>query len=473
MKGGARHMRRALGGRGRSTKVLACGPARVSYDDEPVRESAEGPQVEDPACDVEVSAPPSVGAPPSSGRPSAVSRDSEEPPSAHAGQNERGKKRRRRNKLAHEPAPGASPGTLVAHCEAGAPRIFLIDYDAEVLTEKELTDIEDCVPYLVDDRPSITWIDVRGLGGDPQLFMRLGEIFKVHPLALEDIVNVPQRPKSDVYPEQQIVIGRMVQVDGEGVLKTEQLGILFGKTFVLTVQEDPDEDVLECVRQRLRRGRGTIRSAGADYLAYAIIDAVIDGFYPVLEKLGERIEDMELAATTASHGISKDIHEIKRELLSLRRAIWPQRDLLNALLREESPHITKETRLYLRDTYDHAVQVMDMVETFREIASGLMDLYLSGVSNRMNEIMKVLTILSTIFLPITAIGGVYGMNFNPEVSSLNMPELNWRYGYPFALGLMALSVVCLLFYYRRKGWIKKVVDETPEARARARSRAAR
>jgi len=338
-----------------------------------------------------------------------------------------------------------------------------MDYDKEVLSERELESVEECIPYLVDDRPSITWIDVRGIGTDPSVFVRLGEIFKIHPLALEDIVNVPQRPKTDLYTAHQVIVGRMVQLDEAGLLKTEQLGILFGKTFVLTVQEDADEDVLERVRERIRKGRGLIRTAGADYLAYAIVDAVIDGFYPVLEKIGERIEDLELEATVASRSMSRDIHEVKRELLTIRRAIWPQRDLLNSLLREESPLVTKETRIYLRDTYDHAVQVMDMVETFREIASGLMDLYLSGVSNRMNEIMKVLTILSTIFLPITAIGGIYGMNFHHEVSPYNMPELDWRYGYPFALGLMSLSVVTLLIYYLRKGWIQRQTDDAREA----------
>ena len=370
---------------------------------------------------------------------------------------------RRRAQLPREPEPGASPGTLVPQLCGSPPRIFLMDYDKEVLSERELESVEECIPYLVDDRPSITWIDVRGIGTDPSVFVRLGEIFKIHPLALEDIVNVPQRPKTDLYTAQQVIIGRMVQLDEAGLLKTEQLGILFGKTFVLTVQEDPDEDVLERVRERIRRGRGLIRTAGADYLAYAIVDAVIDGFYPVLEKIGERIEDLELEATVANRAMSRDIHEVKRELLTIRRAIWPQRDLLNSLLREESPLISKETRIYLRDTYDHAVQVMDMVETFREISSGLMDLYLSGVSNRMNEIMKVLTILSTIFLPITAIGGIYGMNFHHEVSPYNMPELDWRYGYPFALGLMSLSVVTLLIYYLRKGWIQRQTDDAREA----------
>lgn len=367
-----------------------------------------------------------------------ASRPSEAPPS-------------RRSRLTREPAPGSPPGTLTIG-EGRASRIFLIDYSPEACSEKELDSVDQIVPYLMDDRPSVTWIDVRGIA-DAATFERLGEIFDLHPLALEDVVNVPQRPHTDTYPEQQLVIGRMIQLNEAGLVVPEQIAILFGKGFVLTVQEEDTRDCLDAVRERIRRDRGSIREHGADYLAYAIIDAVIDGFYPVLERLGERLDDLELEATDLRRPISREIHGVKRELLTVRRAIWPQRDVINALLREESPHVGKETRVYLRDTYDHAVQVMDMVETFREIASGLMDLYLSSVSNRMNEVMKVLTIISTIFLPITFIAGVYGMNFMPEASPYNMPELGWRYGYLFALLLMAVSVIGLLVYYRRRGWL--------------------
>ncbi len=353
--------------------------------------------------------------------------------------------------LPNEPAPGASPGTLVFEDDE-RPKIRLIDYCREHVIEKQINSVDECIQYLTDDTPSVTWIDVQGIGHKPT-FERLGEIFKIHPLALEDVVNVPQRPKSDAYAEQQLVICRMAQYGEGNTLVTEQLSILFGKGFVLTIQEEPNNDVLEPVRERIRRGRGSIRTAGADYLAYALFDAIVDGFFPVLEKLGERLEDLELEVLEGKQQSARQIHEIKRELLAMRRAIWPQRELANALLRDESPHIQQNTRLYLRDTYDHAVQVMDMVETFREIASGLMDLYLSGTSNRMNEIMKVLTIISTIFLPLTFIAGVYGMNFDTNVSEANMPELKWRYGYEFALGLMALSVIGLLIYYRRKGWL--------------------
>lgn len=368
------------------------------------------------------------------------------------------KKKKRQQRLTHEPPPASPPGTLILESTA-RPRMFVIDYCADVAVEKEIAHLDEVIEYLEDERPSITWVDVRGIG-HRETFERMGEIFKVHPLALEDIVNVPQRPKADAYADHHLIIARMAQMDEAGTLRSEQIAILFGRTFVLTVQEEADWDVMEPVRERIRRGRGSIRERGPDFLAYAILDAVIDGFFPVLERLGERIEDLELEVTRARRPMSREIHDIKRELLTLRRAIWPQRDLTNMLLREESALISKETRLHLRDTYDHAVQVMDMVETFREITSGLMDLYLSGVSNRMNEIMKVLTIISTIFLPITAIAGVYGMNFHHESSPYNMPELDWYYGYPFVIIVMLGSVVGLLFYYRSKGWIgKKSFDE--------------
>lgn len=349
--------------------------------------------------------------------------------------------------------PGASPGTLLIDDDLH-PEIHLVDYDEDHVSEHSVSHIDDVRGYLQDDKPTITWIDVRGIG-HRRTFERLGEIFQLHPLALEDVVNAPQRPKSDEYPTQQLIITRMVNVDANGELVTEQLAILFGKGFVLTVQEEPRVDCLDPVRERIRGGRGNIRKLGSDYLAYAIFDAVIDGFYPVLESFGERLEELELQVSDLNRpaATSTEIFQMKRDLLTLRRAIWPQRDLLSSLLRDQSRHISDGTRIYLRDTYDHAVQVMDMVETFREIASGLMDLYMTGVSHRLNEVMKVLTILSTIFLPMTFIAGVYGMNFDGDVSPFNMPELRWFLGYPFSLLLMAGSAGGLMFYYWKKGWL--------------------
>lgn len=330
--------------------------------------------------------------------------------------------------------------------------MLLMDYCADALVERELRSPDEIIPFLTDDLPSVTWIDVRGMGHLPT-FERLGAILGLHPLALEDLVNAPQRPKSDIYEAQQVVIGRRVWLSTKNMVVTEQIGIVFGDRYILTVHESADADMLENVRARIRSGRGRLREAGSDYLMYTIIDATIDEFYPVLDALGERLDALELYATDERQRMSRPIHDIKRELLTVRRAIWPQRDMLNVLLRDESPHVSRETRVYLRDTYDHAVQVMDMVETFREIASGLMDLYLSSVSNRMNEVMKVLTIISTIFLPMTFIAGVYGMNFDVSASPFNMPELRWRYGYLLAIGAMALSALALLSWYRWRGWL--------------------
>lgn len=369
---------------------------------------------------------------------------------------QRAPERRKTLILSNEPAPGASPGTLVVH-DPEPPKIYMMDYCQARVIERWIGSVEECVEYLTDDLPSVTWVDVQGIGHKPT-FERLGEIFKIHPLALEDVVNVPQRPKSDVYQDQHVIIGRMAQIDVRGLVVTEQIAIVFGAGFVLTIQEEAKNDVLEPVRERIRKGRGQMRTAGADYLAYAILDAIIDGFYPVLEILGDKLDEIELDALAGRRRTARYIHDIKRDLLQLRRAIWPQRELANSLMRDESPHIQANTRLYLRDTYDHAVQVMDMVETFREIASGLMDVYLSGVSNRMNEIMKVLTIISTIFLPLTFIAGVYGMNFDTDASPYNMPELKWKYGYPASIAFMALSVCGLFVFYWRKGWLKRERD---------------
>lgn len=343
---------------------------------------------------------------------------------------------------------GASPGTLRIDSEE-RPEIVLCDYGPSKQEEHTLGDIEEVLPFI--DKDSITWVDIRGIS-HRRTFERLGEIFKIHPLALEDMVNVPQRPKSEVYRDQHLIVTRMVTIH-QGRLSSEQFAILFGKGFVVTVQEERDTDCLDPVRKRIREARGTIRTRGADYLAYALVDAVIDGFYPVLEHYGEELDELELKVLSSARASSAEIFAMKRDLLQLRRAIWPQRDLLGLLLREDSPHISEETQPYLRDTYDHAVQIMDMVETFREIASSLMDLLMTGVSNRLNEVMKVLTIVSTIFLPMTFVAGVYGMNFNPESSRWNMPELNWAYGYPFSVALMLASAGSLLLYYRHKGWI--------------------
>lgn len=294
-------------------------------------------------------------------------------------------------------------------------------------------------------------MDVRGLG-DVGLIETLGRHFGLHRLALEDVLNTHQRPKLELFDDHVFVVARLPS--GEtGV--TRQLALFLGQGWLLSFAEQ-DEAVLEPVRQRLRTGRGRLREQSADYLLYALLDAVIDSYFPLLETLGERLEALEDAVLDRPEPeLIGQIHAIKHELLALRRAIWPLRELLNGLLRGDGGLLSPQVGLYLRDCYDHVIQLIDIIETYREIASGLVDIYLSSQSARMNEIMKVLTIIATIFIPLGTIAGIYGMNFDTEASPYNMPELGWRYGYPYALTIMAVLATGMLAWFWRRGWLGK------------------
>ncbi|HUT50087.1 MAG TPA: magnesium/cobalt transporter CorA [Alphaproteobacteria bacterium] len=354
--------------------------------------------------------------------------------------------------------PGSPPGTLVAHPEAVAPKIDVIRYGPDQLDEPTAGPADELRAGI--GALPVTWINVSG-HGDLDLLRSIGKAFGLHRLSLADVVNIHQRPKAEIYEGYLFIVTRMPR-GGNGT-ETEQITMVLGENFVLTFQERAG-DCFEPVRKRLRRKRGRIRDAGADYLAYALLDAVIDGFYPVLEECGERLATLEDEIIAApSRGAITDVHHLKHDLLMLRRAIWPQREMINSLLRDEGELISETTRIYLRDCYDHAVQLMDVVETYREIASALVDVYLSSISARLNEVMKVLTIIATIFIPLSFIASVYGMNFDPKASPWNMPELGWRYGYPFALFLMVAVAGGLLYYFRRRGWLGN-------SRARARRR---
>ena len=338
--------------------------------------------------------------------------------------------------------PGMSPGVPVLTGEAMPPKIHAIRYTQETLEEQDLASAKDCLPLRAAG--GVLWLDVQGLG-DIELLRTLGEIFALHPLALEDVASIGQRPKADDYDTHVFIISRMPE-SGNGVT-TDQTSIFLGANFVLTFQEHYG-DCLGPVRERLRKGKGLMRRSGPDYLAYAILDAIVDGYFPLLEVYGEKIEDLE--DEVVEHPLRSSlekIHSAKRDLLTLRRAVWPLRDAVNSLIREENDLITDQTRLYLRDCYDHTVQILDMVETYRELAAGLMDIYISSLSQKLNEVMKVLTIISTIFIPLTFIVGVYGMNFD------FMPELNKPWGYPAVMGLMALIALGMIWYFLRKGWI--------------------
>lgn len=347
------------------------------------------------------------------------------------------------------------PGTLDLKVDALPPTIVLIDYNERKATRVKIRKPEDCASYL--DTASVSWIDVLGLGNQ-DTWRGLGKVFNLHPLTQEDVVNIPQRPKVEDYENQLVIIAWMVMLnqdsDNDGFYK-EQVSLILGKHYLLTVQEEPKYDCFGAVRDRIRTNKGIIRKQGADYLAYTLLDAIIDGFFPVLEEYGERIDELEdEVVVNPTRKTLEKIYKIRRELLTLRRAIWPQRDAINALIRDGSNLISPDVRIYLRDCYDHTVQVMDMVETYRELTSGLMDVYLSSVGNKMNEIMKLLTVISSIFIPLTFIAGVYGMNFNTEKSPWNMPELNWYWGYPLCLALMLAIAGGLVFFFWRRGWFE-------------------
>lgn len=345
--------------------------------------------------------------------------------------------------------PGAPPGTLFIDPESPQPQIHLFAYGPDQFVEQKISAPDELRKYL--GQYPVVWVNVDGLGSEAVL-LQLGELFHLHPLALEDVVHVHQRAKVDQFGEQYFIVTHMVSLREQ--LEIEQISLFLGQGVVLTFQEQPGWDCLDPVRDRLRKSDSRMRALEADYLAYALLDAVTDQYFPVLEQFGERLEDLEdRIIAKPSRTVVREIHDVKRQLLAIRRTIWPQREALNSLVRDEILQISPETRLYFRDCYDHAVRIIDLVETDREVSSDLMDLYLSSLSNRMNEIMKVLTLISTLFIPLTFIVGVYGMNFNHFSSPWNMPELNWYYGYPLCLGVMAAVACCQFLYFWRKGWI--------------------
>ncbi len=359
--------------------------------------------------------------------------------------------------------PGAPPGTLVNDPEAPRPVMTVLAYGPQEFVEQQVTDPQQIREFL--GKWPVVWINVEGVG-DAGLIGQLGELFGLHRLALEDVLHTHQRPKVEQYDDHLFIVARMVQL-GER-LGTEQLSLFLGKNFVLTLQDGAPGDCLDNIRERIRKKGGRIRDAGLDYLAYALLDAVVDAYFPILEYYGERLEEMEdEIATKPAVDSTARIHAIKRNLLTLRRAVWPQREMLSMLLREETPRISTETRLYLRDCYDHVTQIIDLIETYRELGADLTDIYLSSVSNRTNEIMRVLTVISTIFIPLTFIAGIYGMNFSPEQSPWNMPELNWYWGYPLAMLLMGLVAVAQLAFFHRHGWLGRPKGWGSSVEARA------
>jgi magnesium transporter len=305
--------------------------------------------------------------------------------------------------------------------------------------------VEDC--FSLENKPAVKWINIDGVH-QLDIIEQVGAHFGFHPLVLEDIANTDQRPKTEDYGDYVFVVLKMLQFDKEkNQTLMEQVSILFGSDFVVSFQEAKG-DVFNLIRERIRSNKGRIRKMGADFLAYALVDAVVDNYFVILEKQGERIEEIEdKLVTNQKPETLQTLHDLKREMVFLRKSVWPLREVINRLERYESPLINKSTGVYLRDVYDHTIQVIDSVETFRDMLSGMLEIYLSSLSNRMNEVMKVLTIIATIFIPLTFVAGLYGMNFK------YMPELDQAWGYPAALISMLIIALLMVVYFKRKHWI--------------------
>ncbi|MDB9420071.1 magnesium/cobalt transporter CorA [Microcystis aeruginosa] len=354
--------------------------------------------------------------------------------------------------------PGSEPGTLIIEPDAKPSRIILIDYDEDNAIRKMDITPNACAPYIGTN--TVSWMDIQGLGSETVL-KQVGEIFNLHPLLLEDVVNVPQRPKLEDYNNQLLVISQMVRLkEDESGFDTEQVSFVLGKRYLLSFQEEELQDCFEIVRDRIRTSQGRVRKSGADYLTYLLLDTIIDGYFPVVEHYEDRIEALEdMIISNPDRDTMQEIYDVRRELLALRRLIWPMRNVLHLLMRDHHGIVSDEVQIYFRDSYDHVIQILEIIEAYRELAASLMDVYMSTMGNKLNEIMKFLTVISTIFIPLTFIVGVYGMNFD------NMPELKGEWSY-FIVWLVMLAVAGgLIFYFWRKGWFKPIYSLKEEAKS--------
>lgn len=342
---------------------------------------------------------------------------------------------------------GLSPGTVVhvGEKKVEKARISILDYTDDHLHQTEIESVENCQPYR--NSRSISWINISGIH-DIELVKHLGENFGLHPLVLEDIVNTEQHTKIEDYDDYIFIVLKMVcpKSRGNGI-RYEQVSFIVGPTYVISLQE-VEEDIFDPIRERIKKGKGRIRKRGSDYLAYALIDIIVDHYFKVLEIMGERIEMLQDDVIEDPEKESLEIiQNLKKEVLFLRKSIWPLREIVNTIIRSESDLIQEESILFFRDVHDHSVQVLDTIETYRELLSGTLDIYMSNMSNRMNEVMKVLTIMATIFIPMTFIAGIYGMNFK------YMPELEWMWSYPLLWGILILIFIVMLVWFKRKKWL--------------------
>ena len=342
---------------------------------------------------------------------------------------------------------GLPPGTLIHIGERRAEKttIRAFTYDEAHFQEKTAATIGEFLP--LPETEGITWINLDSLH-DVGMIEELGKNLGLHPLLLEDILNTEQRPKMEDHGDYLFIVVKMLSYNGtKNEISVEQVSVILGPRIVISLQEK-EGDVFDLIRERIKNNKGRIRKMGADYLAYSLLDAIVDHYFIILEKMGEQIEvlEEELVNNPTTETL-KGIHALKRELIILRKAVWPLREVVTGLERGDSSLIHESTCIYLRDIYDHVIQIIDTIETFREMVSGMLDIYLSSVSNRLNEVMKVLTIITTTFIPLSFIAGIYGMNFK------FMPELEWQWGYPFVLALMGTLCLLMVTYFRRKKWI--------------------
>ena len=345
---------------------------------------------------------------------------------------------------------GTPPGTLSPPPGASGPaKLRLIQYDADTLMDEEFDDWDSLIAKY--DPAKVNWIDIEGLG-DVTLLERVAERFGLHALAVEDVLNTTQRPKIESFESHFFIVSEMIYFQEGDELCFEQVSLFLGGSFLITIQEAAGHDIFEAVRKRLKSGRGYLRRMKPDYLAYALLDAPVDQIFPVLESVGDSIEEVEeeLLKKPMRSSLRK-LYEAKRLLLALRRAAWPHREIFSTLMRDDSGLVARPTQVYVRDCYDHITQIIDIIESYRDLSAGLMDLYLSSVGFRTNEIIRVLTIVSVLFIPLTFIAGVYGMNFKTEFPA-NMPELSWPFGYVYFWALCTLIVGGMLAYFRRKRW---------------------
>ena len=363
------------------------------------------------------------------------------------GKNGHAQGRRRRHQVGHNrPPAGSTPGTLAPALTSGATRIRAVRYGPDGCEEREIRSAAELASFC---RPeTFLWVDVQGLG-DRAALEWIGRHFQLHPLVLADVVHVPQRPKSESYPGAVFTVARRLAWKGDpaDLVDERQVSLVLGARHVLSFQEREDA-VFEPVRQRLLRGGGRIRVLGSDYLAYALLDAIVDEYLPLMDHLGEALEQIEeRVIDRPSRGLLTELARLKGDLIAIRRDIWPQREALHGLMRGDVGSISPEVQPYLRDVHDHCVQVAEVLEVYREIAASVLNLYLTSVANRTNEVMKVLTVVSTIFIPLTFLVGLYGMNFQ------HMPEYGWRWAYPVLLFVMLAGSLAMLHAFRRRGWI--------------------